>query len=408
MKLSPPSRQRAPLPLEASYLINLLSKPIVSTGTNNCCKVLAVKMNAQLTVAGSDALLLPFLQARDDATAESLLTQLIQEHADPIIARILKNKLRVSLNGSQGNEQNQDALDIASELRATLIADLRAVQQHPDQKSITSFPDYVAHKTYSACADYFREKNPRRWRLKNLLRYQLNQNPQFALWKAENNRWYAGLREWRGTTGDDDSSKPLPSCGIVLEMFPQKHGQDVPPVELLSRIFERAAQPVEFERLVALTAEFWQITDSPPESVDNPERVPGKESINLTPGVDVLLEQRLYLEKLWTEVCELPVLQRAALLLNLRDAQDGSAIFFIPHLGIASRKQIAEILGLAEEEFSLLWNDLPLDDARIAEMFGVTRQQVINLRKTARERLVRRMKKVESAVRPERDSKKWV
>lgn len=353
-------------------------------------------MNAKLTVAGSDALLLPFLQARDDATAEGLLTQLIQEHADPIIARILKNKLRVSLNGSQGNEQNQDALDIASELRATLIADLRAVQQHPDQKSITSFPDYVAHKTYSACADYFREKNPRRWRLKNLLRYQLNQNPQFALWKAENNRWYAGLREWRGTTGDHDSSKPLPSCSIVLEMFPQKHGQDVPPFELLTRIFERAAQPVEFERLVALTAEFWQITDSPPESVDNPERVPGKESINLTPGVDVLLEQRLYLETLWTEVCDLPVLQRAALLLNLRDARDGSAIFFIPHLGIASRKQIAEILGLAEEEFSLLWNDLPLDDARIAEMFGVTRQQVINLRKTARERLVRRMKKVES------------
>ena len=199
---------------------------------------------------------------------------------------------------------------------------------------------------------------------------------------------------------------PLPSSGVILEMFPKKHGRDVPPVELLTAIFERAAHPVEFERLVALAAEFWQITDSPLESVDNPEREPDKESINLTPGVDVLLEQRLYLEKLWSEVCELPVLQRAALLLNLRDAQGGSAIFFIPHLGIASQKQIAEILGLPEQEFSTLWNDLPLDDARIAEMFGVTRQQVINLRKTARERLVRRMKKVESAVRPERDSKK--
>jgi hypothetical protein len=262
-------------------------------------------MSEPLIVEGGDPLLLPFLQARDQATAEGLLTELIQECADPIIAKILKNKLRVSLNNSQGNPQNQDALDIASELRATLIADLRAVQQHPDQKSITSFPDYVAHKTYSACADYFREKNPRRWRLKNLLRYQLNHNPQFALWKAENNRWYAGVREWRGTTGDDNSSKPLPLCSIILEMFPQKHGQDVPPVELLTAIFERAAQPVDFERLVALSAEFWQITDSPLESVDNPERVPAKESINLTPGVDVLIEQRLYLEKLWIEVCEL-------------------------------------------------------------------------------------------------------
>ena len=354
-------------------------------------------MNAQLTVEGSDPLLLPFLQARDDSTAESLLAELISDHADPIIARILKNKLRVSLNGSQGNQQNQDALEIASELRVTLIADLRTVQQHPNHKSITSFPDYVAHKTYSACADYFREKNPHRWRLKNLLRYQLKQSPQFALWKAENNRWYAGLNEWRGKTGNDNSSNPLPSSGVILEMFPQRHGQDVPPVELLSAIFERAARPVELERLVALAAEFWQITDSPLESVDNPEREPDKESINLAPGVDVLLEQRLYLEKLWTEVCELPVLQRAALLLNLRDAQGGSAIFFITHLRIASQKQIAEILGLPGEEFSLLWKDLPLDDACIAEMCGVTRQQVINLRKTARERLVRRMKKVESA-----------
>jgi hypothetical protein len=148
---------------------------------------------------------------------------------------------------------------------------------------------------------------------------------------------------------------------------------------------------------VALAAEFWQITDLPLESLDNPEREPGKESINLTPGVDVLLEHRVYLEKLWTEVCELPVWQRAALLLNLRDAQGGSAIFFIPHLGIASQKQIAEILELRDEEFSTIWDDLPLDDARIAQMLGITRQQVINLRKTARERLVRRMKKTESS-----------
>ncbi|MDQ2921741.1 MAG: hypothetical protein M3R52_09065 [Acidobacteriota bacterium] len=112
-------------------------------------------MNQQLTVEGSDALLLPFLQAHEPSVAESLLTDLIQKHADPIIAKILKSKLRVSLNGSQGSQQNQDALEIASDLRATLIADLRGVQQHPAKKSIKSFPDYVAIKTYSACADYF-------------------------------------------------------------------------------------------------------------------------------------------------------------------------------------------------------------------------------------------------------------
>ena len=356
-------------------------------------------MNEPFIVEESDALLLPFLQARDHSTAEGLLTHLIQEHADPIIAKILKRKLRVSLNGAHGNQENQDALEIAGELRAKLVSDLRAVQQHPDQKSITSFRDYVAIKTYSACADYFREKNPRRWRMKNLLRYQLKQDRRLALWKAENNCWYAGLSQWRETPGAGTSSRPLPSVITILEMFPLNHGQPVPPAELLTAIFECVGQPVEFERVVTLAAEVWDITDLVPESVDNPDREADRELVSSSPGVDLLLEQRLYLAKLWQQVCQLPVLQRAALLLNLRDGQGGSAIFFIPHLGIASQRQLAEILELPNEEFAALWNDLPLDDSHIAGMLGVTRQQVINLRKTARERLARRMEKAETVDR---------
>jgi len=356
-------------------------------------------MNEQLTIEGSDVLLLPFLQAGDQSIAESLLTQLIQEHADPIIARILKSKLRVSLNASQGNQENQDALEIAGDLRATLIADLRAVQQHPDQNLITSFRDYVAVKTYSACADYFREKNPLRWRLKNLLRYQLKQDPGFALWKGANNHWCAGRSEWQGPPGAQMSS--IPTASAILEMFSTKPAQDVTPAELLTAIFECVGHAVNFESVVTLAAEVWKITDAPLESVDNPEREPDRDS---APGVDILLEQRRYLEELWTEVCQLPVLQRAALLLNLRDAQGGSAIFFLPYLGIASQTQIAVTLELPAEEFSRLWSNLPLDDSAIAQMLVITRQQVINLRKTARERLVRRMEKAET--RPAAGSKK--
>jgi len=347
-------------------------------------------MNEPLTIQATDVVLLPFLQATDHEHAERLLAELIREQADPIITKILKTKLRVSLNGSQGNQQNQDALEMANDLRAKLIADLRAVQQNPGRKSITSFRDYVAVKTYSACADYFREKNPRRWRLKNLLRYQLKQNPRFALWKAENSYWYAGLSEWREAAA---LSNHLPSSQTILEMYSTKPAQDISAAELLSAVFESSGQPIEFERIVTLAAEVWSVTDLAPESMDITDREPVPES----PGVDLLLEQRLYLAHLWLEVCRLPVLQRTALLLNLRDAQGGSAIFFIPHLGIASQKQIAKMLELNEEEFQSLWGELPLDDACIAEMFGITRQQVINLRKTARERLARRMEKSEVA-----------
>jgi len=57
--------------------------------------------------------------------------------------------------------------------------------------------------------------------------------------------------------------------------------------------------------------------------------------------------------------------------------------------------QIAEVLEMLPEKFAELWNDLPIDDAAIAQRLGITRQQVINLRKSARERLGRRMKPFE-------------
>lgn len=353
-------------------------------------------MNEPLIVERCDARLLPFLEARDHSLAESLLIQLIQEHADPIVAKILKSKLRVSLIASHGTQENQDALEIASELRAILIADLRALQEHPDQKSIKSFPDYVSIKAYSACADYFRERNPRRWRLKNLLRYQLKQNSRFDLWQAEDNYWYAGLSEWSDMMSANPSALLPSSPSKLLERFPTKHAQDVAPAELLTAIFADIGQAIEFERLVTLAAEVWNIKDSAPEPVDSPDGKGPAELLTSSPRVDLLLEQRLYLEKLWTEVCQLPVLQRAALLLNLRDAQGGSAIFFIPHLCIATHAQIAAHLELPDEQFSALWNDLPLDDSRIATMLDISRQQVINLRKTARERLRRRMERPQS------------
>jgi hypothetical protein len=78
-----------------------------------------------------------------------------------------------------------------------VFSELRALKAQPATRSIVSFPSFVAIKTYSACADYFREKNPQRWRLKNLLRHHLKQNPQFALWMGMNRRLIAGLHRWR-------------------------------------------------------------------------------------------------------------------------------------------------------------------------------------------------------------------
>jgi hypothetical protein len=104
------------------------------------------------------------------------------------------------------------------------------------------------------------------------------------------------------------------------------------------------------------------------------------------------VEKRIFLERLWEEVRELPRAQRAALLLNLRGADGRGCLALFPATGVATLRQIAETLEISAERLAELWPQLPLEDATIAGLLDLTRQQVINLRKSARERLARRLK----------------
>ena len=100
----------------------------------------------------------------------------------------------------------------------------------------------------------------------------------------------------------------------------------------------------------------------------------------------------MFLQRLWEELQQLPRNQRTALLLNLKDPSGFSSITLFPATGIATLRQLAEALEIGAEDFAAMWNDLPLEDARIADLLGLTRQQVINARKSGRERLSRRLK----------------
>ena len=338
----------------------------------------------------SDDLLVPFLDAKSQSISDELLSAIINEHADPIITKILKRKLRVSLN-ERGTQQNQDALEIAGDLRATIISTLRALRQDPNQKAIASFSDFVAIKAYSACADYFREKHPQRWRLKNLLRRRLRQNPRFDLWQAEDKRWYASFSP-RPETGSE-GKEPEVSDSFSYRTVAGLSDAMIKPDAFLAVLLERAGGRIEFDEVVNIAAETWQIHDRPIESIDTCCADRDSPFTSPEPRFDLALEQRLFFEQVWSEVCQLPVLQRVALLLNLRDSRDGGVISFLPFLGIASKEELARLLEMPYEDFQQVWTELPLDDLRIAQMFGITRQQVINLRKTARERLARRTRR---------------
>ena len=77
--------------------------------------------------------------------------------------------------------------------------------------------------------------------------------------------------------------------------------------------------------------------------------------------------------------------QRTALVLHLDEIQ------LLEEVGIADRGAIAGAIGIPATEFAGLWPTLPLEDEQVARRLGVTRRQVISLRRSARERLQRRM-----------------
>jgi hypothetical protein len=108
-------------------------------------------------------------------------------------------------------------------------------------------------------------------------------------------------------------------------------------------------------------------------------------------ALETEIDSRRRLAELWKEVRLLPAGQRAALLLNLRDANGQGVVELLPSTGVANFAELAAALNLSPSGLACIWNDLPLDDAAIAQQMGVTRQQVINLRKSARARLGRRL-----------------
>lgn len=94
---------------------------------------------------------------------------------------------------------------------------------------------------------------------------------------------------------------------------------------------------------------------------------------------------------MWDEVGKLPLRQRIALLLNLRDVTGAGMLWLLPAVGVATIRQIAPVLEIHDDELARLWRDIPLDGATISRRLGCTRQQVINLRMAARKRLAYRV-----------------
>jgi RNA polymerase sigma factor (sigma-70 family) len=339
--------------------------------------------------ANIDPLLEPLLREADDRAADDLISQLINVHAEPVIKGVIRYKLHLN---SYRATQRAEADDLTQEALLHLLAQLRRFRKQPGAHHISDVRGMAAVIAHRVCSGWMRRQFPERHALKNRLHYLLTRQGGFALWQGEDGKQLAGFAAWQGQKkaallgGLSDGEGLPPHVRAIRGDRPQALG------EALASIFNHAGGPVEFDELVRTLATLLGIRDQPFESLPENE-----DAATFSPAAGESnpawhIEKRIFLQRLWEELRQLPVNQRAALLLNLKDSGGFGCITLFPATGVATLRQLADALEMSAEAFASLWNELPIEDARIAELLGLTRQQVINSRKSGRERLARRLK----------------
>ena len=333
-----------------------------------------------------DVLLEPLLTEVSDVQADEILSQLITVHAEPVIKGVIRFKLRLN---SFRETQREESDDIHQEVVLQLLAQLQRFRKLPDSHPITDVRGMAAVIAHRTCARWMRRQFPERHALKNRLHYLLTRQRGFSLWQDSEGKLLAGFAVWQQQL---QSTRTLPD----IEKLPNnirglKSDKPQQLAELLASLFNYLGGPVEFDELVSGVAALQGISDQPIESLADDEDATF-EPAAAEPDPGWRTEKKFFLQRLWEELQQLPLNQRAALLLNLKDATGFGAITLFPATGIASVRQLATALEIKPEELATMWNDLPIEDTRIAELTGLTRQQVINARKSGRERLARRLK----------------
>lgn len=254
--------------------------------------------------------------------------------------------------------------DVHSTVTLRIVRRLRDGSGDP----IESFDAFVATMTFNCVNDVLRDRTPERTHLKDRVRLLLTRSPRLSSWHVRG-EIAAGFAEWRG----------MPPREIHTDAMLSRDDLERAVVALL----EANGAPLRLDAIVDAISAAWGITEVEAVPIDDI-----KEEIASNADDP---EAREDLHMVWQEIRELRLPQRQALLLNLRDHTSASAIELFVLLGIATIHDVAEALEIEAETLAVLWNALPLEDNTIAAQLGVTRQQVISLRRAARDRLARRL-----------------
>lgn len=310
------------------------------------------------------------------------VAEVLEPLTTKVIRPIVRRHLRVSLRPEDTHFDNQNALELIGDIQASLLA---ALQPERNGNGLVNIEAYATTVTRNACSQYLREKFPVRTNQESALRYFLSHTDGLDVWQDEVKRWLCGRAEWR-----NDSAAPVPINGAASDVKVSGGTNREKYTAIVEAVFNTAAAPVLLDDMVDHVmvllgiGERIEIGDSSDTFDDS--------GLNLIQSLDESVQSHLEtvarLKVIWNTIRAMPAVNRKALLLNLKDT-GGGLLAVLPLNGVADVSEIAEALKLSLEEFESIWETLPWSDLQIAEHLGMTRQQVINLRQSARARLIR-------------------
>ena len=304
----------------------------------------------------------------DAGESAALLDSLILDIAAPLVRKTVRRRF-----GSARNTTPEDLEDVCADSLSAIIVRLRRYREGAPE--ILDFESYAAAIASNTADRFFATRAPQRARLRNRIRYVLTTDARLFIREGEGGVWLCGFR------GKRTAGAP-PGMKYSATRLP----------EVICEILFAAAGPLDLTELTTLAAHAMGITDRTESIDDLAEVLPDP-----VPPFAHSAELKDWLRHLWVEVCQLPLLHRIVLLLNLGSAGSGSSMCALADLGVTTFRRLAENLEMTEAELAGIWHRAPLDDREIAGRLHLERQQVVNLRASARQQLTRRMTAIENA-----------
>lgn len=337
-------------------------------------------------VQGQDPLLHPFLRAPNEDSAKAELDILFQTEAIPIIQKIINQRLgggSISRNPNSIDERDLDTQDLRQQTLMALTAHLWHVYTNPKKSRITAFHGYVAGVSFNTWRAAVRDETPLWTRLSFRLAYLCRESAgQTGLtkWQDAKHGSLVGFTVWRRKR-----LAPAPHF-VLLEQtsIEELPSPSTPLPEIAAWTLQQAAMPLLWNDFVTAVAFVLQVKDER-ISLDrgNLETLLRGQQPRSQTGGESLNRDRL--RNLWEQLQSLDRKERTVLLLKAEDLLD----FELSQ--VATLQDLSASLGISLPQVLSLLPSLPLDDHQIAQLLGIRRQTVVNLRSQARFTLRRKL-----------------